>query len=240
VGVSLAVTPKISVDGKVLMRVEPIVSAVSNTTVPIGNGLTAPAIDTQNVTTTILANDGETVVLGGLISKRDLKTENKIPWFGDLPCVGALFRARFQTKQRRELLIILTPHIIRGRTDAQRILAEESRRMDWAIGDILKIHGTYGMAPILPPPVPGPGMAFDGGPAISPHLPGDSDQLPLPTPVAPAPEKQAGTLVPPPPPPPATSNTSRAIPPALPPQAAAAPIANLDGTALNPGRGANR
>jgi hypothetical protein len=126
--------------------------------------------------------------------------------------------------------------------------------MDWAIGDILKMHGTYGMAPILPPPGPGAGLMIEGAPTISPHLPGDSDQLPSPTPVAPlpekqagslvppppAPEKQAGSLVPPPPPLPATTNTSRAIPSSLPPAATAAPIANLDGTAPNRGREPNR
>jgi type II secretory pathway component GspD/PulD (secretin) len=183
VGVSLAVTPKISVDNKVLMRVQPVVSAVSPTTVNIGNGATATAFDTQQVSTTIIAADGETVAIGGLISAHDTKTENKIPWFGDMPWVGALFRARFQTKQRRELVVILTPHIIRTRLDADRVLAEESRRMEWSIGEVLKIHGGSGMAPILPPPGPGGFPAgMPGAVSPTPHLPGE-DELPPPTPV---------------------------------------------------------
>jgi type II secretion system protein D len=256
VGVSLAVTPKISVDGKVLMRVQPVVSSVSSTTVPLGNNVFAPAIDTQTLNTTILANDGETVAIGGLISKMDNKTENKIPWLGDMCGVGALFRARFQTKQRRELLIILTPHIVRNRTDRERILAEESKRMDWVIGDVLKLQGTSGMGPILPPMANVP-LEVLGSPGVAPRLPGDLDQLPPPSPLPSTPEKQAGPyqqpLPPTPapqkqaetlpqrlPPPPAGPNTSMAIPPALPPAATAAPITSLDGAAANAGKESKR
>src|SRR5207302_6270933 len=101
----------------------------------------------------------------------------------------ALFRARFQTKQRRELIVILTPHIVRSRLDADRILAQESRRMDWVIGDVLKVHGTSGMAPILPPPVPGAAVLAPAAPAPTPRLPSEADDLPPPTPLPPAPEK---------------------------------------------------
>src|SRR5262249_19481635 len=76
VGVSLSVTPKISPDGKVLMRVTPVVSSVAPTTVSLGNGVNATAFNTQQVATTIIAGDGETVAIGGLIQKRDQKTEN--------------------------------------------------------------------------------------------------------------------------------------------------------------------
>jgi type II secretion system protein D len=234
IGVQLSVTPKISVDGKVMMRVQPIVSAVSPTSVPIATGVTAPAIDTQTVTTTILANDGETVVLGGLISKHDTKTENKIPWFGDLPGVGALFRARFQTKQRRELLVILTPHIVRGRGDAERILAEESRRMDWVVGDILKIQGTSGMGPIMPQAGPNSTMLMPSGPSGMPHLPGQLEDLPPPSILPPGAEKKADAL--PLPPPPSATSAAPVIPPALLTTGSAAPIANLDGTHANSGK----
>ncbi len=218
IGVSLAVTPKISIDNKVLMRVQPVVSSVSPTTVNLGNNTTATAFDTQQVSTTVIAGDGETVAIGGLISTRDDKTENKIPWVGDLPVVGALFRARFQVKQRRELLVILTPHIVRNRMDADRVLAEESRRMEWIVGDVLKVHGTSGMAPILPPPGPagvavgGPGACVLGAPApaAAPHLPGEGDDLPLPMPAPVTPDKAA------PPAPPAPEKSAMLPPPPQP------------------------
>src|SRR5262249_18751421 len=75
VGVSLAVTPQITVDNRVLMRVQPTVSSVANTTVSLGNNVTATAFNTQQVATTVIAEDGETVVIGGLLMKRDNKTE---------------------------------------------------------------------------------------------------------------------------------------------------------------------
>jgi type II secretory pathway component GspD/PulD (secretin) len=138
----------------------------------------------QFVETTVVAGDGETVAIGGLISKRDNKLENKIPWVGDLPGVGALFRFRTQAKEKRELLVILTPHIVRSRADADRILAEESKRIDWVIGDVLKSHGSHGMGPIVQPPpgaaTPAPAPAFPGVPAP------ERESLPQPRPLPPA------------------------------------------------------
>jgi hypothetical protein len=121
----------------------------------------------QIVDTTILAGDGETVAIGGLIQKSDKKNENKVPWLGDLPYIGAAFRYRTQDKTKSELIIILTPHIVRSRADADRILAEEARRMDWIVGDVVKTHGTTGLSPILPPP-PGEGTIIHGGESLAP------------------------------------------------------------------------
>src|SRR5262249_32798842 len=160
VGVILQVTPRISPDGTVIMRVIPEVSKVAPTTINLGNGVTATAFDVQHVETTVTAQDGETVAIGGLITKRDEKMENKIPWFGDLPYVGAAFRYRTQSKAKFELLVILTPHIVKTRADADAILAKESSRMDWIVGDIARTHGTTGMEPIF---------------ATAPHVGGPND-----------------------------------------------------------------
>ena len=149
VGVILTVTPRISPDGTVLMRVRPEVSSIIPTQVPVGNGVLATAFNVQAIETTVVAHDGETVGLGGLITKRDEKRENKIPFLGDLKYIGAAFRYRSQFKERRELIVILTPHIVRNRHDAAKILSEESKRVDWVLGDVLRMHGTAGMDPIL-------------------------------------------------------------------------------------------
>jgi type II secretion system protein D len=192
VGVSLQVVPRISPDGKVIMRIVPEVSSVATTPIGLGNNVTATAFNDQLVQTTVIAQDGETVVLGGVISKNDSKIENKIPWLGDLPIVGALWRYRQESKSKNELIIIMTPHIVRTRLDADRILAEESHRMEWIIGDVLKIQGPSGMEPILPSPtLPGaPGSAFPGvgsgcdsaaGPFGVPAVPGLDSSLPAPS-----------------------------------------------------------
>src|SRR5262249_38202935 len=136
IGVTMRVTPRVNPDGKVLMRVEPQVSSVSPTPINLGNGVNAPAFNVQTVQTTVLASDGETIVLGGLISKQDQRIENGYPFLKDIPYVGALFRYRTHQIQRREVLIIMTPHIIRSEADQARILAEEAQRTHWCVPDI--------------------------------------------------------------------------------------------------------
>ncbi|HEY8504678.1 MAG TPA: secretin N-terminal domain-containing protein, partial [Gemmataceae bacterium] len=190
-GVVLRVTPRISPDGRVLMRVEPSISSPSATQVSLGSGLFANAINVQQVQTTVLAADGETVAIGGLITRSDTRNENKVPWLGDLPWVGALFRFRSQVQAKRELLVILTPHILRSEADRARLLAEEARRIDWDLRHVAEVHGHGlevfgpGAGPACPPgagpllPVP-PGAAPPG--AVLP------DPAPAPPPTGPAPQ----------------------------------------------------
>jgi type II secretion system protein D len=173
IGVTMRVTPRVNPDGKVLMRVEPQISSVAPGLISLGNGITQPAFNVETVETTVLAADGETVVLGGLISKQDTRTENGIPFFKDIPYVGALFRYRSHQVNKREVLIIMTPHIIRTEYDAARVLAEESRRIQWCLPDVAKIHGhgmevlgpaSRGADPIPVPAGPAPGGAYPPGP----------------------------------------------------------------------------
>ena len=179
VGVILQVTPKIGPDGQIQMRIIPEVSSVDPVPVNLGNGNISTALDIQHLETTVTAYDGETIVLGGLITKANAKTENKIPWLGDLPGVGALFRYRTQNKLKKELLIIMTPHVVRNRADADRILAEESRKMDWVLGDAIKMQG-----PFIDPLSMG---AFPRCDVVSPLLPRTTGQrfeeVPVPRPV---------------------------------------------------------
>jgi type II secretory pathway component GspD/PulD (secretin) len=174
VGVNLTVTPRISPDGTVLMRVTPSVSSVAPVPENLGNGLTSPIFNVQQVDTTVQAMDGETVAIGGLITKNENRQENKIPVLGDLPFLGALFRYRTQNRNKTELLVIMTPHVVRTKADADRVLGEEARRMDWVMSDVLRTHGTYGMEPIIPRK-DGPGAAGGmggGDPASCPPAPG--------------------------------------------------------------------
>ena len=74
-----------------------------------------------------------------------------MPWLGDLPYLGALFRYRTQVKSKTELMVILTPHVVRNRMEADRMLAEESARMDWMLDDVTRYQGLSGMEPVLHP-----------------------------------------------------------------------------------------
>jgi type II secretion system protein D len=222
IGVLLRVTPRITPDGKVLMRVFPEVSSVGQT-VSFGNGHISQAFNVQQVETTVVGQDGETVVIGGMIAQRDTKTETKVPCLGDIPYIGAAFRYRTQVRQKSELLVILTPHIVRNQADADRILCEEARRMNWILSDVKKIYASPGLAqpPVVPdsptpllvpaqPTVPMdssfiPGMPGTPAPitppappvtppaAPSPMPPGNGAVLPPPnSPSAAAPEPQTG------------------------------------------------
>jgi Bacterial type II and III secretion system protein len=189
VGVILQVTPRISPDNTVLMRVIPEVSAVAPTQISLGNGQTATEFDVQHFETTVFARDGETVVIGGMIQRRDTKTENKVPVLGDLPYLGALFRYRTQDKSKVELLVIMTPHIVRSHAEAERILLEESHRMDWITGEVSSLQGVPDLGSSKCPPAPRP-LVLPGvePPAASPGAP-----VMVPTPSA-APQPQPEVL----------------------------------------------
>jgi len=72
-----------------------------------------PPINTQNVETQVLVDNGETVVLGGVYEQIKTKSINRIPFFGDLPLVGGLFRNKTETNDKSELLIFVTPKLLK-------------------------------------------------------------------------------------------------------------------------------
>jgi type II secretion system protein D len=203
VGVQLTVTPKILPDGRVLMRVIPEISSVVPTPVQLGNGQLGTALNIERIETTVVAADGETVVLGGMIQNIDSKQENRIPWVGDLPIVGSLFRYRTQSKTKKEVLVIMTPHVVRHPEDADFILGVESRKMDWHLPGVVKMHGTNPMGPTPPGTggTPGTGGAAGGPGGADCRRPGCATP-PGPPPVGDYQNGAAGPRMPPIPAPP--------------------------------------
>jgi general secretion pathway protein D len=114
VGIILDVTPRINPDGFVKLTVAPEISSVSQANVQISPGVKAIIIDSRTASTTVTVQDGHTIILGGLITTSDQNVEDKVPLLGDLPVLGALFKSTHKEKQRKELLIILTPTVIRN------------------------------------------------------------------------------------------------------------------------------
>jgi type II secretory pathway component GspD/PulD (secretin) len=76
-------------------------------------GATAPDLDTKQASTIVRVRDGNTVVLGGLIQTQKAKNDTKVPVLGDIPLIGKLFTGTFRFNQKKELVIFVTPHIIR-------------------------------------------------------------------------------------------------------------------------------
>ncbi|MDR2165813.1 MAG: type IV pilus secretin PilQ [Zoogloeaceae bacterium] len=104
---SLEVTPNITPDGRVSMEIQ-INKDTPNLSIP-GQ---APAIDTRKVRTTVLVDNGGTVVIGGIYELDEAEGTNKVPVLGDLPVLGYAFRNNTRSTQKRELLVFITPRIV--------------------------------------------------------------------------------------------------------------------------------
>ena len=120
-GITLEVTPTITPDGFVRMDVKPSIRDLSARSVQISEDLVSPVITTREAETTVTVKDGQTIVLGGLISDRYEKRTEKVPLLGDLPGIGYLFRGERETDARTELLIVLTPHVIESPQRSSRV-----------------------------------------------------------------------------------------------------------------------
>lgn len=114
VGTILTVLPTINPDGFVRMVISPEISKLSDKKLQISKDFFSPIIIRRTATTTVTVRDGETVVIGGLIKGDYERTDQKIPFLGDLPLIGALFRSEKTVAARTELLIVLTPHVIKS------------------------------------------------------------------------------------------------------------------------------
>ncbi|SDF80674.1 type IV pilus assembly protein PilQ [Onishia taeanensis] len=107
---SLEVTPQITPDNRVIMDL-----AINNDTVSDQSFAGAPAIDTNQIETQVLVDNGETVVLGGILTQEELRSLSKTPFLGDLPVLGHLFRYTQEQNEKVELLIFITPRILEDR-----------------------------------------------------------------------------------------------------------------------------
>jgi type IV pilus assembly protein PilQ len=115
---SLDVTPQITPDNRVIMTVEVRKDAIGQTIVIQGSQY--PAIDTKNVTTQIAVNNGDTAVIGGIYEETINNNTTKVPFLGDIPLFGYLFKTTDRSSAKTELLIFLTPRIIKETVNAVR------------------------------------------------------------------------------------------------------------------------
>jgi type IV pilus assembly protein PilQ len=107
----LKVTPQITPDGRINMLLD-IKNDTPGAPIPTGGGGQSIQVDTQEVISNVLVNDGETVVLGGIFTDRQTRNATKVPWLGDIPLLGILFRSNAREDEKRELLIFVTPRIV--------------------------------------------------------------------------------------------------------------------------------
>jgi type IV pilus assembly protein PilQ len=108
---SLTVTPQITPDNNIIMDLLVSKDNVGELT-PSATGGFVPSIDTRSVETQVLVRDGQTVVLGGIYETERRETVNKVPYLGDIPGLGVLFRSKSNVSNKAELLIFVTPRIL--------------------------------------------------------------------------------------------------------------------------------
>ncbi len=96
--------------GYVTLELHPEVSELSGTT--DFQGVNVPNIATENVETNVMVKDGDTLVIAGLLTDKLTDIKKKVPFLGDIPVVGLIFRKSEKTVTKRDLIIFLTPHII--------------------------------------------------------------------------------------------------------------------------------
>lgn len=147
VGINLQVTPRVTADGTVNMSVFAEKSALAPGGVPVftdvttGNVVESVIINSAIAETVVAVPNGQTIVIGGMITKSDETLERKVPWLGDLPLIGSAFRYDGTNTTRSELLIFLTPRIIYNDIDAEVIKQIESERLHFIESEAEEIHG---------------------------------------------------------------------------------------------------
>lgn len=126
-GVILVVTPRINNNGSVYMEVTQEVSDV----VPnVTSGIDAPTFQQRKITSTVVIDDGQTIALGGLIRENKTRTKSGVPFLKDIPLLGLPFRQTDNTKRRTELLVFITPHVIRSNVEAKALSDYLRLRLD--------------------------------------------------------------------------------------------------------------
>jgi len=117
VGNKIKITPHINESNQVRLEIEQESSAQGATSGSLG----AVSITKRTANTTVIVQDQQTVVIGGLMNDSDTTTRTKVPVLGDLPLLGALFRSTVTEKSKKNLLLVLTPHVIRDQEDLRKI-----------------------------------------------------------------------------------------------------------------------
>jgi general secretion pathway protein D len=120
-GIILNITPRISDGGRVLLDIEQEVSTAVQTTT---SGIVSPTIQQRRVKTTVSVDDGNSIVLGGLIQDKATRQRNQTPLVGDIPVFGNLFKGKDDRIERVELVIAITPKIIKDNGQIRAIAAE--------------------------------------------------------------------------------------------------------------------
>ncbi|PXA87438.1 secretion system protein [Nostoc sp. 3335mG] len=167
-GVSLAFTPTVLGDGRISLRVRPEVSQLTSSTVSI-NGYQVPGLTTRRAETTVELGSGQSFVIGGLLNNNTSNSVNKAPFLGDLPILGQLFRSNGWKRSESELIIVVTPYLVKPVSDSKIALPTDGYRMGTDAQEVLldqhsdSVSGKKRPKPVATAPVTQPAV----GPGFS-------------------------------------------------------------------------
>jgi len=181
-GVSLAFTPTVLEGGRISMRVRPEVSELSSAGSIQLNGFAVPSLTTRRAETTVELGSGQSFMIGGLLKNASGNTTNKAPLLGSLPIIGALFKSNAFNRNETELVIVVTPYLVRPVNANQIALPTDNIRDAGTLERVLLDKNEYNPAGVRRPM---PTMALpNAAPAIS-------SAAPVPAPAAPVRQQQA-------------------------------------------------
>jgi pilus assembly protein CpaC len=163
-GVGLAFTPVVLADGRISMRVRPEVSELSNEGSIRLNGYNVPAVTTRRAETTVELGSGQSFMLAGLLRNVTTNDVNKAPFLGDLPILGALFKSTSFRRSETELVIIVTPYLVRP-TSGQLATPVDGYRAPNDAGRVFagQLYNGVNGSPVVARAVPAPGMSVPLG-----------------------------------------------------------------------------
>jgi pilus assembly protein CpaC len=164
-GVGLAFTPIVLADGRISMRVRPEVSELSNEGAVKLNDFLVPALTTRRAETTVELGSGQSFMIAGLLRNSNTNDVTKAPFLGDLPILGALFRSTSYRRSETELVIIVTPYLVRP-TSGQLALPTNGYRAPTDVQQVIEGQTFVGQRGTPPMPV-APAAGISGGGAVA-------------------------------------------------------------------------
>ncbi|ADU39308.1 type II and III secretion system protein family protein [Variovorax paradoxus] len=148
-GIGLTLTPTVLSNDRIVLKVAPEASDLDYTNSLSINGIAVPAISTRRADTTVELGDGESFIIGGLVSRTTTSNADKVPLLGDLPILGSFFKQNKYQMSEKELVILVTPHLVkpiaRG-TDLAPYLPGTAEQRDGAVWRSYFLGGAAGTA----------------------------------------------------------------------------------------------
>lgn len=182
VGITLKVTPLINEGDAIKLNIEQVVSSIAPSALPTG-----PVTNNRSIKTTVMVEDGQVVVLGGLITDDQNESMQKVPLLGDIPVLGSLFRYKSKAKEKTNLMVFIRPRILR---DAATTTNVSNSKYDFIRAKQLEVKrdGTSMLKDTGAPLLPALDEALELPPAFKPEPSAVNQAAPTPE-AAPAPEE---------------------------------------------------